>query len=521
MADRYWVGGTGAWNTTNTTNWSATSGGAGGASVPTDADNVFFNSASASGNYTVTVNSIAHVCGDLNIAKAAAGTLTFTGVANMTCSGNLNIVATGVTWSHTATLQFTLGSSGILSRTVNTGGLTLGGTIYFNAVGVTWQFQGPVATTGALQATNGTVDLNNFDWTGLSMNCGGSSSKTFAFGTSGRIVLTGNGTTVWANQLATGLFLTGTSNVTLNYAGATGTRTIAQGTTTTAPAAQVPNFNITAGTDTVAITSQTGDLNFTGFSGTLTNGARTIFGSLTISTGMSLTSGVNATTFSGTSGTKIITTAGKTIDFPVTFNGQGSTFQLAGSYTGGTTSTSVVTLSGGTLDLNGQAFTAFRFSGTGAGIRSLVATGSTFTLFGNAATILDFSTIGSLTLTGLATVTFTYAGAVGNRTITSNSGFTEAQAFNVIITGGSDTIILGGAMRDLDFTGFSGNLNSGARILYGNLTLSTGMTVVNGATSTGFANTSGTTTIDTKGRTFSQQMTFSGVGGTRRSAGQC
>jgi hypothetical protein len=335
MADRYWVGGSGSWNTSSTTNWSATSGGAGGASVPTAADNVFFNSASASGNYTVTVTAVVP-CGDLNLAKAAAGTLTFAGVANMTCSGNLNIVSTGVTWSHTGQIQFTLGSSGILSRTVNTGGLTLGGAIYFNAVGVTWQFQGPVTTTGALQAANGTVDLNNFDWTGLSMNCSGSSSKTFAFGTSGRIVLTGDGTTVWANQLATGLFLTGTSNVTLNYAGATGTRTIAQGTTTTAPAAQVPNFNITAGTDTVAITSQTGDLNFTGFSGTLNIGARAIFGSLTISTGMSLTSGVATTTFSGTSGTKIITTAGKTIDFPVTFNGQGATFQLADSYTSGT-----------------------------------------------------------------------------------------------------------------------------------------------------------------------------------------
>ncbi len=42
MADRYWVGGTGTWDTTSTTNWSATSGGASGASVPTTADNVIF-----------------------------------------------------------------------------------------------------------------------------------------------------------------------------------------------------------------------------------------------------------------------------------------------------------------------------------------------------------------------------------------------------------------------------------------------------------------------------------------------
>jgi len=52
MADRYWVGGTGTWDTTSTTNWSATSGGASGASVPTTADNVIFDQA---GTYTVTM----------------------------------------------------------------------------------------------------------------------------------------------------------------------------------------------------------------------------------------------------------------------------------------------------------------------------------------------------------------------------------------------------------------------------------------------------------------------------------
>ncbi len=46
MADRYWVGGTGTWNSTSTTNWSASSGGASGASVPTAADNVFFDAGS-------------------------------------------------------------------------------------------------------------------------------------------------------------------------------------------------------------------------------------------------------------------------------------------------------------------------------------------------------------------------------------------------------------------------------------------------------------------------------------------
>lgn len=53
MANRYWVGGTGTWNTSNTTNWSATSGGAGGASVPTSADLVYFDANSGTGTVTI------------------------------------------------------------------------------------------------------------------------------------------------------------------------------------------------------------------------------------------------------------------------------------------------------------------------------------------------------------------------------------------------------------------------------------------------------------------------------------
>jgi hypothetical protein len=56
MADRYWVGGSGSWN--STTKWSATSGGSSGASVPTAADNAIFNANSIAGgtaHYVVTV----------------------------------------------------------------------------------------------------------------------------------------------------------------------------------------------------------------------------------------------------------------------------------------------------------------------------------------------------------------------------------------------------------------------------------------------------------------------------------
>lgn len=53
MANRYWVGGTGTWDTLNVLNWSTTSGGVGGASVPTASDNAYFDTNSGSGTVSV------------------------------------------------------------------------------------------------------------------------------------------------------------------------------------------------------------------------------------------------------------------------------------------------------------------------------------------------------------------------------------------------------------------------------------------------------------------------------------
>jgi hypothetical protein len=98
MADRYWVGGTGTWNTTNTANWSNVSGGAGGFSVPTAADNVFFDTASGLSNYVVSTSTgLTLSCLNLTIARATLGTVTFIDTGVFAVAGNLDITATGVT----------------------------------------------------------------------------------------------------------------------------------------------------------------------------------------------------------------------------------------------------------------------------------------------------------------------------------------------------------------------------------------------------------------------------------------
>lgn len=58
MANRYWVGGTGTWDAADTTHWSASSGGASGASVPTAADDVFFDGSSGAGIVDIGTNNV-------------------------------------------------------------------------------------------------------------------------------------------------------------------------------------------------------------------------------------------------------------------------------------------------------------------------------------------------------------------------------------------------------------------------------------------------------------------------------
>lgn len=93
MASRYWVGGAGTWDGTSTTHWSATSGGAGGASVPTSADDVFFDANSGSG--------VLNCAGDVDIGTRSCRNLSFT-TNNITRGNYFNVHVWGtVDWPDT------------------------------------------------------------------------------------------------------------------------------------------------------------------------------------------------------------------------------------------------------------------------------------------------------------------------------------------------------------------------------------------------------------------------------------
>ena len=179
MANRYWVGGTGTWNTSSTTNWSDASGGSSGFSVPTVADNVFFDQA---GTYTVTMTG-ALACLDITVS---AGTVTFaTGTSpTLNIRGSMSLL-TGTLWSSTGTITFSSTSTG---RTVTTNGVNFEPQIIFSGVGGGWTLGSALTSKNFVTLSAGTLDTGNYNLT-LSTGNGflvtsGASTKTLNLGSS-------------------------------------------------------------------------------------------------------------------------------------------------------------------------------------------------------------------------------------------------------------------------------------------------------------------------------------------------
>jgi len=183
MADRYWILGTGTWDATNTANWSASSGGTGGASVPTAADNVFFNVNSNVGTdaFTVTMATTPRVCNDFT-ASGIDGTMTLAGTGiGLTVSGSLTWPATGFSRTYTGTTTFNATTTG---KTVTTNGVAFGGAVTFNGVGGAWTLGSAISTTnvslgaGTFSTANYTVTLSG------SLTCSGTAVQVLNLGSS-------------------------------------------------------------------------------------------------------------------------------------------------------------------------------------------------------------------------------------------------------------------------------------------------------------------------------------------------
>lgn len=183
MANRYWVGGAGSWDAT-TTHWSTSSGGSGGASVPTAADDVFFDANSNTGSSFTCTLSGSRTCNNLNftgftrIFNPSSGTLAISG--SLTFSTGMTVTTT-----NSATMNWVATSTG---KTITTNGKTMFSTNNFTGVGGGWTFQdnAAVPSSGAgrsINLTNGTLDLNGKTFTNLAgFSISGSSTRTLTMG---------------------------------------------------------------------------------------------------------------------------------------------------------------------------------------------------------------------------------------------------------------------------------------------------------------------------------------------------
>lgn len=360
--------------------WATTNNGAPAtANFPLAQDTATFTEAGAAGTITLAAYNIGSIQMADGVSNRTTAFTLATGTILPAIYGNVTFFS-GLTLSGTGNLTFCGQGS---TQTITSAGVTFTQPITINTPNGTFKLADnfTASNTTGVTLTSGTLDVNDKALSCYAWASNNTNTRAISFGV-GQITLTGNNATVWSHANATNFTYSGTANVTLNYSGSTGTRTIVHGTTG-GTEVNAMTFNVTAGTDTVAITATSAvkTLNFTGFAGTLTNTARVIYGDMTISTGMSLTAGANATTFAATSGTQQITTNNKTLDFPLIFNGINGTFAFQDALTQG--STRAFTITNGTVQLKNSVTStvgALATSGTTQKILQSIVAGSQATL---------------------------------------------------------------------------------------------------------------------------------------------
>lgn len=229
MADRYWVGGSANWDGTAGTKWATTSGGTGGASVPTSADDVFFDA--GSGAATVTISSGNTGAKSINYT-GFIGTLG--GNASITIAGSITLVA-GMTYNYNG--QITITGTG----TITSAAKSFNGPVIINGVGITvtlgdaWILAGG---GGTLTLTNGTLTTNNYNLTTLGFISDNTNNRTLNLGSS-TVTLTFNG---WSTTTNTNFTLNaGTSTVIISN---TGGGDLSAGPTNNSAAAGLTFYNV-------------------------------------------------------------------------------------------------------------------------------------------------------------------------------------------------------------------------------------------------------------------------------------
>lgn len=248
MAARYWVGGTGTWDTSTTTHWASSSGAGGGASAPTVSDQVFFDGNSGTGTITASGN-------------PQCDTLDTTG-------------SSGLTWNNQVSPanNVTLGSN-------YQGLLTLTG---FNSSSVTITPNGHTINQIYLGYVSGSVNAS-YTLAG-DLVC----TNTLAFAASvstGTVTFNANGFNVTTGTVIRSADTTGSPPTVINMGA--GTWTLTQNSALVWNVRNSTNLTINPSTSTIVMNTTSGSAVFTGFGFTYynftvnTSGTKTITGSNT------------------------------------------------------------------------------------------------------------------------------------------------------------------------------------------------------------------------------------------------
>jgi len=385
----------------------------------TEANSISFRVTAGTGTFTFSTTSAIR---DVDFTDGInptgyAGALT---MAVMTVYGNFK-ASTGMTCPSSGNSITFASTSG--TKTINTAGVTFDKPLTFNGVGGTWQLQDAL-TSGATRTctlTNGTLDLNGYTLTTGGFSSSNSNTRTLAFGSTGKIVLTATATTVFTTTTATNLTVTGTNPlIQLTTNATTGTRIVILGNAGESNAISV---EVTAGSDTVQLATTSGSYkNFSavGFTGTINIGNTIrVWGNFNAGNATSMI-GVGGVSFLGAATSKTIRSNGLTFPAALNFDGVSSTWSMQDALS----VTGALTMTNGTLQLKaGTTSTVGSFATSGTNQKYLQSTTA-----GTQATISDSSGTNTVTYLTIQDINATGgavwdANAATNANVSNNSGW--------------------------------------------------------------------------------------------------
>lgn len=265
-----------------------------------------------------------------------------------------------------------------------TGTFTVNGNSAINRILVAAANRGTLTTTPGTSATitAATVTTSNTDWQDI-VGAGAGSWNLSA--------ITGNSGDCGGNS-----GITFTTPATQTNTGATGNWSDATKWTSRVPLPQDDVvINTGSGTITADMPRLGKSIDFTGFTGTASfNITTALFGSLTLVSGMTLTSHTQEISFSGRS-THTITSAGKQFGNQIAFYAPSGTYTLQDAIT----TSSTINVYNGTFDTNSYTTTSTTFGSAVTTTRAVNITNSTINLVATIGTVWNFGTTTGLTFT--------------------------------------------------------------------------------------------------------------------------